>query len=93
MAKSYEGETINGLPVTEELIEQAVKRAEAGYDVEKLQRRGRPKLNPSTRGESAVIPVRMDEELLGALTTKAERDGLSRSEAIREAVRRWIHVA
>ncbi len=93
MAKSYEGETIHGAPVTEEMIEQAVERAEEGYDVEKIKRRGRPKLNPASEGESAVIPVRMDEELLSALTAKAEQDGLSRSEAIREAIRHWAHVA
>lgn len=93
MAKPYDDETIHGVPVTEELIEQAVERAEAGYDVETLKRRGRPKLDPSAKGASAVIPVRMDQELLNALTTKAEQDGLSRSEAIREAIRRWAHVA
>ena len=93
MAESYDGETIKGVPVTEQLIEDAVARAEKGYDVEALKRRGRPKLNPNAEGESAVIPVRMDEELLGALTAKAEQDGLTRSEAIREAIRLWAHVA
>ena len=93
MTKSYESETVRGVPVTEEMIEQAVKRAEGGYDVKVLKRRGRPKLNPSAEGESAVIPVRMDDELLGALTAKAEHDGLTRSEAIREAIRLWAHVA
>ncbi len=93
MAKSYEGETIRDMPVTEEMIEKAVKRAEEGYDVEVLKRRGRPKLDPTAEGESAVIPVRMDDELLGALTAKAEHDGLTRSEAIRQAIRLWAHVA
>jgi len=32
-------------------------------------------------------------ELLEALTKRAERDGISRSEAIREAVRSWTHAA
>ena len=93
MVEVHDGETINGMPVTEQLIDEAIQRAEKGYDVETLKRRGRPKLNPGLEGESAVIPVRMDEELLGALTAKAEHDGLTRSEAIREAVRRWSHVA
>ncbi|TIC87751.1 CopG family transcriptional regulator [Nocardioides sp. GY 10113] len=93
MAKAYDGETIKGVPVTEQLIDEAVARAEQGYDVEVLKRRGRPKLDPSAEGESAIIPVRMDEELLNALTAKAEQDGLTRSEAIREAIRLWAHVA
>lgn len=93
MTKAYDGETIEGVPVTEQLIDEAVARAEKGYDVEALKRRGRPKLNPNVEGESAIIPVRMDEALLGALTAKAEQDGLTRSEAIREAIRRWAHVA
>lgn len=93
MVEPYDGETINGTAVTEEMIEKAVQRAEKGYDVDALKRRGRPKLNPNAEGESAIIPVRMDEELLQALTTKAEQHGLTRSEAIREAIRRWAHVA
>lgn len=44
-------------------------------------------------GESPVVPVRMDVELLEALTKRAEHDGISRSEAIREAVRSWTHAA
>lgn len=93
MAKKYEGETIGGRPVTDELIAKAVERAERGYDVEKLRKRGRPKLNPDTDGQSTVIPVRMDDELLEALREKARQGGISRSEAIREAVRAWTHVA
>lgn len=52
-----------------------------------------PKLNPDTDGQSTVIPVRMDDELLEALREKARQGGISRSEAIREAVRAWTHVA
>jgi hypothetical protein len=37
------------------------------------------------------VPVRMDEDLLAALTERAERDGVTRSEAVREAVRAWTH--
>lgn len=36
--KTY-GRTIKGELITEEFIEKAVKRAEAGYDVEELLRR------------------------------------------------------
>lgn len=36
---------------------------------------------------------RMDDELPEALKEKADHSGISRSEAIREAVRVWTHVA
>lgn len=85
-------ETINGIPVTEEQIKAWQERARAGLDVEGLRRRGRPRLG-GAEGPSAVIPVRMDEELLTALAERAEHDGLSRSEAIRAAVREWAHAS
>jgi hypothetical protein len=84
-------ETVGGVPVTEEQITALQQQATAGLDVEGLRRRGRPRLGKS--GESPVIPVRMDEELLAALTERAQRDGVSRSEAVREAVRAWTYAA
>jgi hypothetical protein len=84
-------ETVGGVPVTEEQINVWQEQARTGLDVEGLRRRGRPRLGKS--GESPVIPVRMDQELLEALSKRAERDGVSRSEAIREAVRAWTHAA
>jgi len=90
MAKVPPGETIDGKSVTEEQIREWADDAEEGFDVEELRRRGRPRLGD---GPSTVIPVRMDEELLDALNAKAEHDGVSRSEAIREAVRSWTRIA
>lgn len=86
-----QGETIDGKPVTDEQIRAWADDAERGFDVEQLRRRGRPRLNPD--GPSVVIPVRMDDDLLDALNEKAEHVGLSRSEAIRQAIRAWTHVA
>ena len=82
---------INGEPVTEEQIRAWQQQAREGLDVEGLSRRGRPRLGKA--GESPVIPVRMDTELLEALTKRAEHDGVSRSQAIRDAVRAWTHAA
>jgi hypothetical protein len=84
-------ETVGGVPVTEEQIKLWQEQARTGLEVEGLRRRGRPRLGKS--GESPVIPVRMDQELLEALSERAERDGVSRSEVIREAVRAWTHAA
>jgi hypothetical protein len=84
-------DSIDGVPVTEEQIKTWQEQARGGLDVEGLRGRGRPRLG--TSGESPVIPVRMDEALLAALTERAEHDGVSRSEAIRAAVRAWTKVA
>jgi hypothetical protein len=53
--KTY-GETVSGELITEEFIEEAVKRAEAGYDVDEMLRRlGEEKAAeaPDARGQSA----------------------------------------
>ncbi len=84
-------ETINGDTVNDDQIQAWQEQAREGLEVEGLSRRGRPRLGKA--GESPVIPVRMDAELLDALTKRAEHDGVSRSEAIRNAVRAWTHAA
>lgn len=83
-------ETIGGVPVTDEHIEVWSAEAERGYPLERLRRRGR---RPIGDEPGAVVPVRMDPALLAALNERAERDQLSRSEAIRAAVRAWISAA
>jgi hypothetical protein len=85
-----DGETINGKPVTDGMIQEWADEAEAGYDVEKLRKRGRPTVGD---GPGAVVPVRMDAALLEALNARAAQEHVSRSEAIREAVRAWTQVA
>ncbi|MBO0840733.1 MAG: CopG family transcriptional regulator [Sciscionella sp.] len=72
------------------MITRWADEAEQGYDVKQLRRRGRPTVGD---GPSTVVPVRMDNELLEALAERAEREHVSRSEAIRAAVRAWTHVA
>jgi Ribbon-helix-helix protein, copG family len=81
---------MKGEPITEEQIQAWADEAERGYSVERLRRGGRPAVGDSP-GE--VIAVRMDETLLSALAARAARDHVSRSEAIRAAVRAWIDAA
>ncbi len=83
-------ETMNGEPVTEEQIQAWADEAERGYSVEQLRKGGRPAVGD---GPGEVIAVRMDETLLAALTARAEHDHVSRSEAIRAALRAWIDAA
>ncbi|MFT4218818.1 MAG: ribbon-helix-helix domain-containing protein [Micropruina sp.] len=75
--------------MTEEQIAEWQSAAREGFDVEGLRGRGRPRLGAD--GPSAVIPVRMDKAMLEELMARAERDGLTRSEAIRAAVKAWSH--
>ena len=80
-------ETIKGKPATEADIQDWADEAERGYDVEQLRKRGR---KPIGDGPARVVPVRIDADLLAALTERAERDHISRSEAIRAAIRSYV---
>ncbi len=80
-------ESINGRPVTEQDIEDWAEEAERGYDVERLRKRGR---KPLGDGPAQVVPVRIDETLLSALAERADHDHVSRSEAIRAAIRAYV---
>lgn len=84
---------LHGQPVTDEQIQAWADEAEAGYDLSKLPapRRGRPTVGD---GPGTVVPVRLDEATIAALTEKAKAEGITtRSEAIRAAVRQWTRVA
>ncbi len=81
---------ISGKSVTDAQIQAWADEAEAGYSVDRLRRRGR---KPLGDGPSDVVPVRIDAELLQALTERAKREDVTRSEAIRAAVRAWVGVA
>lgn len=80
-----ERETINGVPVTEEQIDSWVQEAEVGYDVETLKRRGRGR--PGRGSEpSQVIALRLTAKEISNLDARAEREGKTRSEVIRDAL-------
>ena len=80
-------ESINGVPVTDEMIQEWADEAERGYDVEVLKKRGR---RPIGDGAARVVPVRMDDSLVAAVEQRAKKDGTSRSEIIRSAVRAFV---
>lgn len=71
--------------VSEEQIQRWADEAEAGYDAEDLKRRGRGR--PGRGAEPMqVVAVRLTAEELVALDEVAEREHISRSEAIRRAL-------
>ena len=83
--------TSRSKPVTEADIERMVAEAEAGYDIAKLRPLGgRP---PMGSGPAEVVPVRLDPELRAAVEARATADDTTTSEIIREALRRFLHVA
>jgi len=80
-------ETIKGTPITDTDIQGWADEAERGYDVAKLRKRGR---KPMGEGPAKVVPVRLDDDLLRTLDERADHDHVSRSEAIREAIRAYV---
>ena len=82
----------NGLAVTDDDVERMADEAERGYDVDELlaRRGGRPRMGSAP---AEVVPVRIDPELRAAIEARAAVDKTSTSEIIREAVRRYLHVA
>jgi Ribbon-helix-helix protein, copG family len=83
--------TSRGKPITEADIERMAAEAEAGYDLSKLRPRGgRPSMGS---GPAEVVPVRLDPELRAAVEARASADDTTTSEIIREALRRYLHVA
>lgn len=71
--------------ITNEQIQKWADEAESGYDVEELKRRGRGR--PGRGADPMqVVAVRLTAEEISALDAVAEREHLSRSEAIRRAL-------
>ncbi len=76
--------------VSEEQIQQWADEAETGYDVEEMKRRGRGRPGRGRPGRGAepmqVVAIRLTVEELAAVDALAEREQISRSEAIRRAL-------
>ena len=88
------GHTRAGRPITDQDVEKLAADAETGYDVEELiarrNKRGRPTIG---NAPSSVESVRRDPELRRQLLQRAEADGTTPSELIREALRRYLEAA
>lgn len=86
--KTY-GKTPDGTPITEELVEELSRKAEAGHYIDEIleRRRGRP---PMGSGPATVESVRLDPELREALAQRARRDEEPTSSVIRKALRLYL---
>lgn len=91
MTKKTYGKTRSGRPITDEWIDEAVKEAEAGYDVDEILRRrvGRPTMGSRP---ASVDSVRLEPELRDALAERARRDDETTSSVIRKALRKYLEV-
>ena len=89
MPKKTYGKTQSGQPITDELIAELADNAEAGYDVDEMLRRrgGRPPMGSSA---ASVESVRLDPELSEALRERAQKEGRTNSDVIREALRKYL---
>ncbi len=88
------GHTKSGRPIRDRDIEDLAAEAEAGYDPEALiarrNKRGRPAIGSAP---ASVESVRLDPELRRQLLERAEAEGTTTSELIREALRRYLQAA
>lgn len=88
------GHTSSGVPITDALVEELSDEAERGFDVEEvLGRRGRRGRPPLGSGPATVESVRLDPELRERVARRAEEEGVSVSEVIREALRQHLEAS
>jgi len=94
MTKPTYGHTKTGKPIDDDLIEKLADEAVAGYDVDEILARrgtrGRPRLGSAP---STVESVRLDPDLKALVARRAEADGVSVSEVIRDALRHHLEAS
>jgi hypothetical protein len=85
-------ETLDGVPVTEELIQAWADEAEAGYAPNQLHapRRGRPLMGTAP---AAQLSVRLEKELMDLVSRNAAERHVSKSDVVREAVRQYLQAS
>ncbi len=86
------GRKEDGTPITDEMVEAMADEAEVGYEVDEIIRRrgGRPAMGAAP---ATVESVRLDPELKRELIVRAAEEHISVSEAIRQAVRQYLHAS
>lgn len=86
--KASHGRSKAGVELTDDVLEQMAREAEAGLDIAQLKRRpGRPAMGS---GPADALPVRLDPELRKALDERATADRKTASDVVREALRRYL---
>jgi predicted HicB family RNase H-like nuclease len=83
------GTSKDGTPITDELVEDLAREAEAGYDLSRARRVGRRSLAGGD-GKSPRLNIRLTAELYERAAKRAQNDGLSLSELAREALAEYV---
>jgi len=91
MTKDH-GRKEDGTAITDAMVEAMADEAQAGYDLEEILRRrgGRPAMGGAP---ATVESVRLGPELKRELIVRAAEEHISVSEAIRRAVRQYLHAS
>ncbi|HVA06871.1 MAG TPA: YlcI/YnfO family protein [Acidimicrobiales bacterium] len=94
MTKRIYGHTKDGRPIDDAMIEQLADEAERGYDPDQLKNRprgrGRPPLGALAK---EVESVRIEPELRDLAAQQAAKEGVTLSEIVRRALRRYLKSA
>jgi len=93
MTKPPTHRTATGREVTdEEIASMAADLEVMEFDIDalKARRRGRPMIGTAP---AEVVPVRIDPALKAAIDARAAADDVSISEVIRNALKKYLHVA
>ena len=86
--RSSYGVTPSGVELTESVLEELARKADAGLDVTTLRRRpGRPAMGSAP---AHVLAVRIDPDLRSELDARVEADHTTASALVREALRRYL---
>jgi predicted HicB family RNase H-like nuclease len=83
------GKTKSGTPITEELVAELAREAEAGYDLTRARRVGRRSLAGGD-GKSPRLNVRLTAELYDRASTRARNEGVTLSELARDAISEYV---
>ncbi|MGH8995529.1 MAG: CopG family transcriptional regulator [Acidimicrobiales bacterium] len=94
MTERTYGYTKDGQPITDATVEELADQADLGYRKGELagKRRGpgRPPLGDAAK---PVGSVRLEPELRAAVQERARREGVSASEIVRRALRKYLRSA
>ena len=87
MAEGIYG-TIEGVPITDEVVERLVRNAEEGFrGVQARRAVGRPAMGA---GAATTVAVRLDPDLHRALADRVHQEHSSSSAVLREALRQYL---
>lgn len=92
MAKVTKKAKRSGTVITDAIVEDLAREAEAGYDLSRARRQrvGRPSLGA---GVSPRLQFRVPPDLFAAAQRRAHKEGRGVSEVARDALRRYVEGA